>query len=135
MGDNCLRVTSAPKSESGCFRTTAPLFGNVNIAVGAWSARADCRYLHRARKSRGSSSLLVFLGSRRSAVRRLEARHAKIRQATQSDRRPQLSNRERGEWSEDFKGSAAGSDSFAGGCSGVTRRKGRQLGDTSRRAS
>src|SRR6266436_6135782 len=98
MGDNCLRVTSAPKSESGCFWTTAPLFGNVHIPVGARLARADCRWLYRARKSRGSSSLLVFLGSSRSAVRRLEARHAKNRQATQPDRHPQLSNRKRGEW-------------------------------------
>src|SRR6267378_4163800 len=124
MGDDYLRFTSAPKSESGCFWAPAPLFGNVYIAVGARHARADCRRLHRAWESRGGSPLLVFLGSSRSAGRRLEARHAKIRQATRLDRQPQLSNRERGERSEDFKGSAVGSDPLTGGCSSVTWRKG-----------
>src|SRR5467141_1662249 len=134
MGDNYLRVTSAPKSKSGCFWTPAPFFGNVYIAVVAVSSRADCRRLHRAWKSRGGSPLLVFLGSSRSAGRGLEARHAKIRQATRPDRQPQLSNRESGERSEDFKGSAAGSDPLTGSCSSVNWRKGGQLGDTSRRA-
>src|SRR2546430_3672095 len=127
MGDKYLRVTSAPKFKSGCFWTPAPLFGNVYIAVGARHGRADCRWLHRAWKSRGGSPLLVFLGSSRSAGRGLEARHAKIRQATRPDRQPQLSNRERGERSEEFKGFAAGSDPLAGGCSSVTWRKGGQL--------
>src|SRR6267142_6096518 len=134
MGDDYLRVTSAPKSESGCFWTPAPLFGNVYIAVGARYARADCRRLYRAWKSRGGSPLLVFLGSSRSAGRGLEARHAKIRQATGPDPHAKLSNRKGGERSEDVKGSAVGSDPLTGGCSSVTWRKGGQLGDTSRRA-
>src|SRR6267143_6203969 len=124
MGDNYLRVTSAPKFKSGCFWTPAPFFGNVYIAVGARHARADCRRLHRAWKSGGGSPLLVFLGSSRSAGRGLEARHAKIRQATRPDRQPQRSNRECGERSEDFKGSAAGSDLLTEGCGSVTWRKG-----------
>src|SRR5258705_8394706 len=134
MGDNYLRVTSAPQSESGCVWKPSPLFGNVYIAVGARPARADRRELHRAWKSRGGSSVLVFLGSSRSEGRRLEARHATIRQATRPDRQPQFSNRERGEWSEEFKGSAAGGDLLTKGRSSVTWRKGGQLGDTPRRA-
>src|SRR6266853_4173191 len=118
LGDECLQIPSAPKSESECFRTTAPLHGNGYIAMGARHSGTECRRLHWAWKSRRCPSLLVFLGPSRSAGRRLEARHAEIRQATQPDRHPQLSNCERGEWSEELQGSAVGSDCLTGGCSG-----------------
>jgi len=72
----------------------------------------------------GAPLCLVFLGSSRSAAEDLRRVMPKFGRQLGRNPHPQLSNRERGERSEEFKDSAAGSDLLTEGCGSVTWRKG-----------
>jgi hypothetical protein len=65
VGQTNSGATIGTRFKSGGSRIETALFANGYLPVGAWTARAYGSGLHRTRKSRRKSKVLVFLGTRR----------------------------------------------------------------------